>query len=47
MWTDGGAKLRPMPEAVYPRVVHQRTRSLGFYVAFLVCAAVWSVTPLS
>lgn len=38
---------RPLPAGVYPRVIPNPKRGMGFALASVVIAAVWSLIPLS
>lgn len=47
VWDGYEPDPAPLPDDVYPRVIPDRRRTIGFYIALIPIIGVWAITPAS
>lgn len=47
VWDGYEPDPEPLPDDVYPRVIPDRRRTLGFYIAMVPITCIWAITPAS
>lgn len=47
VWDGYEPDPAPLPDDVYPRVIPERRRTLGFYIALVSIIGIWAITPAS
>lgn len=47
VWDGYEPDPAPLPDDVYPRVIPNRHRTLGYYIALIPIIGIWAITPAS